>query len=155
MRSLYESLFDVDNNVDSVPEEFLVGDNYEIKDIYCRGSEHMFKKGLLKVKPPKGPHKVKKIDLFDDTTNKMVEVICNIILNLPAKCAEDSHMSCVELSPYLDPYLKTGMSNPYINTNSGRYFFNIYGRKWVICRSKDGTPRRDQPGITIFLNKKH
>ena len=156
MRSLYESLFDIDDNVDNVPDSFVIGDEYEIAQVYCRSSVHIFKKSFLKVKPPKNFHKSPKITDFDDSTNKLMEVLCNIILNLPAECISDVHESCMELSSYLDSHMKAGMSNPYIMKNGGTqgYVFHVYGRKWVTCRDKDGTPRRDQPGVTIFLKRK-
>ena len=85
MTSLYESLFDVDDNIDNVDRVHLIGEEYKIdvNDIRCNNIDKILKRSILKVQPKYTYYESPKITNFDDKTNKMLEVLCNIILNTP------------------------------------------------------------------------
>lgn len=44
MRTLYESILDIDDNIENVPDKFLIGDRFIISEAICYGSEHIFSK---------------------------------------------------------------------------------------------------------------
>ena len=85
MTSLYESLFDIDDNIDNVDRVHLIGEEYKIdvNDIRCNNIDKILKRSILKVQPKYTYYESPKITNFDDKTNKMLEVLCNIFLNTP------------------------------------------------------------------------
>jgi hypothetical protein len=92
MRSLYESLFDVEDNIDNVDRVHLIGEEYEIdiKDVRCNNIDKILKRSILKVRPKYNYYQSPKITQFDDKTNKILEVLCNLILNIPIDCLSGS-----------------------------------------------------------------
>ena len=92
MKSLYESLFDVDDNINNVDRVHLIGEEYEIdvRDIRCNNIDKILKRSILKVQPKYTHYESPKITEFDDKTNKILEVLCNLILNSPMDCLSGS-----------------------------------------------------------------
>ena len=99
---------------------------------------------------------LKKQILYSEIRLIITVILCNIILNLPEKCIYDEHDSLIELSPYVDPFIKKlPISNAYIRKNSaGVFVFTLYSNKFTIIYDSHGVPHKDQPRISIFLKKK-
>lgn len=159
MKSLIESLLDVDNNIEDVPDKFLIGDRFFISEAVCYGGEYIFSKRITKLKPKNNKYSIDKIGIknyYTDFDNNIINILCNIILNLPEKCIYDEHDSLIELSPYVDPFIKKlPISNAYIRKNSvDTFVFVLHSNKFITMYDSQGVPYRDQPRIAIFLKKK-
>lgn len=159
MKSLIESLLDVDDNIENVPDKFLIGDRFFISEAVCYGGEYIFSKRITKLKPKNNKYSIDKIGIknyYTDFDNNIINILCNIILNLPEKCIYDEHDSLIELSPYVDPFIKKlPISNAYIRKNSvDTFVFVLHSNKFITMYDSQGVPYRDQPRIAIFLKKK-
>lgn len=157
--SLKESILDIDDNIENVPDRFLIGDSFFISEAICYGSEYIFSKKITKLKLKNNKYSTTDIGLknyYTDFDNNVINILCNIILNLPEKCIYDEHDSLIELSPYVDPFIKkVPISNAYIRKNSaGTFVFTLYINKFTTIYDSHNVPHKDQPRISIFLKKK-
>lgn len=156
MKSLYESIMDVDDNIENVDSSLLIGGHYyiDINGIKCSHLKDVFKIGLIKMKQPREIIKGPEINLYDDPKeNKMVETLCTFILNLPLECLDERHQQ--ELSIIAD-YMKFQQGRCYLgSTISGnKYFTTIAKSKRTYLDGDKKLYAYIAPSIYIPLYKK-
>ena len=156
MKSLYESLFDIDDNIENVDRVHLIGEEYEIdvNDIRCNLGKNIYKVGILKVQPPRDMFKSPNIDKFKDPKeNKLIEVLCNIILNLPLDSIENRLEFRKNIEPFVEPYEKFKFGRCSITKNGwGEIYFYTSGKDvWV--KEENGIRICKTPNIYIPLKK--
>lgn len=156
MKSLYESIMDVDDNIENMDSNLLIGGHYyiDINGIKCSHLNDVFKIGLIKMKQPREIIKGPVINLYDDPKeNKMVEILCTFILNLPLKCLDERHQQ--ELSIVAD-YRKFQQGRCYLgSTIGGTKYFTIIAKSKKIYLDKDKKSYTYvTPTIYIPLHKK-
>ena len=158
MKSLYESLFDVEDNIDNVESSLLIGGKYDInvEDIRFFELKRVFKMGLLKVKAPYDvirPPKIE-IDDFDPKINKMVEKLCEIILNTPVQdLEEDNRVYLTTYCPDLVNTLKGYGGCHLAKTVGGQVHFYV-NAKSIRVDLGNGIKTYKTPSITIPLIRK-
>ena len=157
MTSLYESLFDVDDNIDNVDRVHLIGEEYEIdvNDIRCTLWKNIYKVGILKVQPPRNFYKSPKIDKFEDPKeNKLIEILCTIILNLPIELIDDRWSFRASIEPFIEPYEKFRFGRCHLSKNfAGDMHFYTTGKDvWV--SEGNGIKVLKTPQIYIPLKRK-
>lgn len=137
MKSLYESIMDVDDNIENVDSSLLIGGYYyiDVKDISGSHLKDVFKMGLIKMKQPREIIKGPEINSYDDPKeNKMVETLCTFILNLPLKCLDERHPR--ELDIVAD-YMKS-IWNCHLGSNvGGMRFFSANAKSKKIYLDED------------------
>ena len=157
MKSLYESLFDVEDNIENVARIHLIGEEYEIdtNDIRCTLWKNIYKVGLLKVQPPRNLYKSPKIDKFEDSKeNKLIEILCNIILNLPIELIDDRWSFRASIEPFIEPYEKFRFGRCYLSKDyTGNMCFYTTGKDvWV--SEGNGIKVHKTPQIYIPFKRK-
>ena len=157
MKSLYESLFDIDDNIDNVEASLLIGGSYDIDvdDIRLYELKKVFKIGLLKVKAPYDIIKPPKIEIdTDPKINKMVEKLCEIILNTPVQdLEEDDRVYLTTYCPDLVNTLK-GYGGCHLAKTIGGQVHFYTNAKSIRVDLGNGIKTYKTPSITIPLIKK-
>lgn len=157
MKTLYESIFDIDDNIDNLERVHLIGEEYEIdmSDIRCNYINKLLKKSILKVKPKYTCYESPKITIFDDKTNKMLEVLCNIILNIPIDCLNGSSSNGrFAMREYTGDHEKTFAGGCSLKkTMGGTVLMSAYGKSFPI-KLANGMRTYDTPQIYIPLKKR-
>lgn len=156
MKSLYESIMNVDDNIENIDSSLLIGGHYyiDIKDIRCTCLRDIFKIGLIKMKQPREIIKGPEINRYDDPKeNKIVETLCTFILNLPLKCLDERHQQ--ELSIITD-YMKFQQGRCYLGSTIGgkKYFTTIAKSKRTYFDDNKKLYTYIAPSIYIPLYKK-
>lgn len=156
MKSLYESIMDVDDNIENMDSNLLIGGHYyiDINGIKCSHLKDVFKIGLIKMKQPREIIKGPVINSYDDPKeNKMVENLCTFILNLPLKCLDERHQQ--ELSIVAD-YRKFQYGRCYLGSTIGgtKYFTTIAKSKKIYLDKDKKSYTYVTPTIYIPLHKK-
>lgn len=156
MKSLYESIFDIDDNIENVDSSLLIGGRYYI-DIEGISGSHLkdvFKIGLIKMKQPREIIKGPEINSYDDPKeNKIVETLCTFILNLPLKCLDERHSRELDI---VTDYMKFQYGRCYLgSTVGGMRFFNASSKSKKIYLDEDKKlSTYVTPNIYIPLYKK-
>ena len=157
MTSLYESLFDVDDNIDNVDRVHLIGEEYEIDARYirCSHNDKILKRSILKVQPKYDYYKSPKITEFDDKTNKILEVLCNIILNIPIDYTKGSSINGRKaMMEYTGDHEKTfGGGCSIKKTVGGAVSMSAFGKSFPV-KLDNGIRTYVTPQIYIPLIKK-
>lgn len=156
MKSLYESIMDVDDNIENMDSNLLIGGHYyiDINGIKCSHLKDVFKIGLIKMKQPREIIKGPEVNSYDDPKeNKMVENLCTFILNLPLKCLDERHQQ--ELSIVAD-YRKFQQGRCYLGSTIGgmKYFTTIAKSKKIYLDKDKKSYTYVTPTIYIPLHKK-
>ena len=124
MKTLYESIMDVDKNVDDLDKNILIGGHYyiDLGGIKCSHLKDVFKIGLIKMKQPREIIEGPEIDWYDDPkVCKMIEVLCAFILNLPLKCLDERHSKELDI---VSDYMKFQYGRCHLgSTVGGMRFF--------------------------------
>ena len=158
MKSLYESLFDVDDNINNMESSLLIGGYYDIDvdGIRLYELKKVFKMGLLKVKAPYDIIKPPKIEIddIDPKINKMVEKLCEIILNTPVSDLNDK--SRVYMSNYCPDLIDTvkGYGGCHLAKTAGGHVNFYVSTKSIRVDLGNGIKTYKTPSITIPLIKK-
>ena len=156
MKSLYESLFDIDDNIEKVDRVHLIGEEYEIdvRDIRCSYIDKILKRSILKVQPKYTYYKSPKITEFDDKTNKMLEVLCNIILNTPIDYTKRlSIQGRRAMMEYTGDHEKTFGGGCALKTNvGGKLSMSAFGKSFPV-KLDSGIKTYVTPQIYIPLIK--
>lgn len=155
---LEESLLDdVDTQLDNIDKSLIIGGSYDIdvNGIQCIHWKNIYKIGILKAKSPINLIESPKIDKFDDPkTNKLLEVLCKIILNLPIYCLDDRIKFYNEVSHIFEPYEKFKFGGCRINKTIGGQIFFYVNSKSIKVDIGGGVKTYETPHITIPLIKK-
>lgn len=156
MKSLYESIMDVDDNIENMDSNLLIGGHYyiDINGIKCSYLKDIFKIGLIKMKQPREIIKGPVINSFDDPKeNKMVETLCTFILNLPLQCLDEKYQQ--ELSIIAD-YRKFQRGVCYLGSTIGgtKYFITNAKTKKTYLDKDNKSYTYVTPSIYIPLHKK-
>lgn len=125
MKSLYESIIDVDDNIENMDSNLLIGGHYyiDIRDIKSIHLKDVFKIGLIKMKQPREIIKGPKINSYNDPKeNKMVETLCTFILNLPLKYLDERRPQKLDI---VDDYMKFQYGRCHLESNVGGMQFFI------------------------------
>ena len=129
MKSLYESIMDVDDSIENVDSNLLIGGHYyiDINDIKCTCLRDIFKIGLIKMKQPREIIKGPVINSYDDPKeNKMVEILCTFILNLPLKYLEEMRQQKLDT---ISDYMRDQYGKCYLGSNIGGIKFFLADAK--------------------------
>ena len=155
MRSLYESIFDIDDNIENVDRLKLIGDEWKIniEALRCYAWDDMLNEKILDYKPEINIYKSPKITSFDNKTNKVLEVLITIVLNCPLEWIEDRKL--MYRSPELlynvfERFVKKGYSHAGFNKMWGKPYFHMDGDKAVVKTMN----RVEYPRIEIQLQYK-
>ena len=158
MKSLYESLFDIDDNIDNMESALLIGGNYDIDvdGIRLYELKKIFKMQLLKVKAPYNIIKPPKIEIddVDPKINQMVQKLCEIILNTPVQDLEEDDR--VYLSSYCPDLIDTikGYGGCHLAKTVGGQVHFYTNAKSIRVDLGNGIKTYKTPTITIPLIKK-
>lgn len=156
MKSLYESIMDVDDNIENMDSNLLIGGHYyiDINGIKCTCLRDIFKIGLIKMKQPREIIKGPVINSYDDPKeNKMVETLCTFILNLPLKYIEEMRQQKLDT---ISDYMRDQYGRCYLgSTIGGTKYFTIIAKSKKIYLDKDKKSYTYvTPTIYIPLHKK-
>jgi hypothetical protein len=158
MKSLYESLFDVEDNIENMESSLLIGGKYDIDvdGIRLYELKKVFKIGLLKVKAPYDIIKPPKIEIddVDPKINKMVEKLCEIILNIPVHDLEENNR--VYLSSYCPDLIDNvrGYGGCHLAKTVGGHVHFYVNAKSIRVDLGNGIKTYKTPSITIPLIKR-
>ena len=158
LKDILEGIFDVDDNIDNMESSLLIGGNYDIDidGIRLYELKKIFKMQLLKVKAPHDIIKSPKIEIddFDPKINKMVEKLCEIILNIPVQDLEENDR--VYISSYCPDLIDTvkGYGGCHLAKTVGGQVHFYTKAKSIRVDLGNGIKTYKTPNITIPLIKK-
>lgn len=155
MTSLYESLFDVNDNINNVDRVHLIGEEYEIdvNRIECSYIDRIFKAGIIKVVPKYNQYDSPKITQFEDKENKIIKALCKLILNLPINHLESDRTARRAMIEYTNEYEKFPMTGCKLVKSGGHIFMSAGGKSFPITLD-NGEKTYTTPRIYIPLIKK-
>ena len=108
MKTLYESILDVDNNIDDLDKSILIGGHYEFDGVNCRGdvrdiSDVMYYLDQLWMNIEKDYKKIKEFkELYLRNWENGSKFIC-LILNAPINILDNIHKFKSYISKYIYP----------------------------------------------------
>lgn len=157
MTSLYESLFDVDDNIDEIDKSLLIGGQYDIdvKNINYFELKRVFKMGVAKITPKYNLINPPKIDIDPDKKiNNIIETICRIILNIPIH--DLNNRSSITLGNYCPEIIDMvkGYGGCRITRTVGRQVYFCADAKSIRVDIGNGIKTYKTPKLTIPLIKK-
>lgn len=155
MKSLYESLFDVEDNIENVARIHLIGEEYEIdvNRIECSYIDRIFKAGIIKAVPKYNQYDSPKITQFNDKENKIIETLCKLILNLPINHLESDRTARRAMIEYTNEYEKFPMTGCKL-VKSGGHIFMSAGAKSFPFVLDNGEKTYTTPRIYIPLKRR-
>lgn len=157
MTSLYESLFDVDDNIDEIDKSLLIGGQYDIdvKNINYFELKRVFKMGVAKITPKYNLINPPKIDIDPDKKiNNIIETICRIILNIPIH--DLNNRSSITLGNYCPEIIDMvkGYGGCRITRTVGGQVYFCADAKSIRVDIGNGIKTYKTPKLTIPLIKK-
>lgn len=158
LKDMFESIFDVDDNIENVKRSKLIGDELEVRieTLECFAWDVIFNKKIINYKPKIHIHKSPKITTFDNETNKVLESLITIILNCPLEWVENEKILSKTPEMLYDIF-KSFATKYYSNTGIakmwGKPYFHADGD---ILTSKiiNGVQRVKYPRVSFELKYK-